>query len=199
MAPSLRRIGLWILLIVPSSPGTTVAEVDPGLSGKLWVGSGWIVTGTSRAPYHGGLTGSATVLRRVAPHLSVGGELSYHRTGTAFEGLQCGPEWSVDCPAPDRRPIGVWGLGPVVRLRAGAHRFHPYALVGTGAYITEAENLAKIRRHIQPGLTAGLGVYGFLPGGLGVEGRWHTVWNGDPEQREPRLDLLSVGLGINFP
>jgi len=100
--------------------------------------------------------------------------------------------------------IGLWSLSTITRWRAGVYRFHPYLIAGFGGYLTaepvqESRNSFAIRHHLEPGVTAGAGIYGFLPGGVGIEGRWHAVRNGDPERHRSVLNLVSARATLNVP
>jgi len=188
---------LALLTLTPMA----LADVEPRTSGTIAVGPGQTVAQSHTWPYEGGVSVSAALFRRAARHLAVGAEIGYHQVGTAFSGLQCGPEWGVDCPGPEPRAIGLWELSSIARLRGNGYRFHPYTLAGIGAYLAEepAWQQFQVRRNLEPGVTFGFGLYGPLPGGLGIEGRWYSVWNGDPQRPRSRLDLVSARATINIP
>ena len=198
------RISSYLLILEVALPQPASARAEPRWS---WTGN----LGTTRnliesrsGWYDGSLTASAALLRSAARHLSMGAEVGYHGLGTAFEGVQCGPEWGTDCPGPAPKRIGLWSISGIARWRAGTYRFHPYAVAGAGQYLTAepvqvSRNGFAVRHHFRPGITAGGGIYGFLPGGIGIEGRWHSILRGDPERRRAALNILSVGVGINIP
>ena len=133
--------------------------------------------------FHDALSLTATRLRWLSHSVLFGPEIGYHGTETV-QGIQCGPEWAVDCPAPGKLRAGLWQAAALARLQAGTGKLRPYAVLGAGPYLAGnfvvESRQAKIRRHLEPGVTAGLGVQA---GFVGIEGRWHYVSDGTARSR----------------
>lgn len=153
---------------------------------------------------------SATIsgLWAASDHVSLGPELGYHGVETV-EGIQCGPEWGVDCTPPDNLREGAWQASALVRVHAEYVGMHPYVIAGAGAYVpgnyVVTNRQATIDHHVEPGVTAGFGVRGGL---LGVEGRWHYIHDGTAEPTFSSsvesysygpLRILSASVCLYFP
>jgi hypothetical protein len=154
--------------------------------------------------YHDALSVSLAGFQAISPRFSVGAEIGYHGTRT-YSGIQCGPEWQVDCPSPEALRAGVWESAIVARVQAELGSLRPYVIAGAGPYlpgdvVVEARE-AKIHRHFEPGVTAGAGV---RVGFLGVEGRWHYVNEAKNSANEGSnaydpLRIYSASVCISFP
>jgi hypothetical protein len=133
--------------------------------------------------FHDTLSATLAGFWATSAHLSIGPEIGYHGVETP-SGIQCGPEWAVGCPSPENLRGGVWEGIALVRWQSRTTGFRPYAVAGAGPYLAGnfviESRAATIRHHLEPGVTAGLGV---RVGFLGVEGRWHYVVDGVADSR----------------
>ena len=160
--------------------------------------------------FHDRLSLTAAAFRTLSATYSMGVEVGYHGTNTV-RGVQCGSEWAVDCPSPGTVYEAAWESAVLARVKGKWGGFRPYAVAGVGPYLTGnfviESRQATIRRHVEPGLTAGLGIQ---RGVLGIEGRWHYIANGAADSRyrylEDRFEysysplrLYSASVGIHFP
>jgi len=139
---------------------------------------------------------SARLLRRVGRSLSLGAQVGYH--GQATYSYNADDDYG-GFRGPNH--LGMWEVSPVARWRLGKYRFHPYVLAGPGFYLTEKLTGHGVDSHNVPrvGLTTGFGLYGFIPGGLGAEFRWHHVWNADPDPLGRDVNLLIAAMAVNVP
>jgi hypothetical protein len=208
---SVLRGAATLLLAVCSSIPQSACAQERGFAGTLC----FALLRNSPLPtpdsdFHDKLSATIAGFWAASPNLSIGPEVGYHGVETV-SGIHCGPEWGVDCPAPDHLRVGAWEAAALARWQTSWSGARPYVIAGGGAYlpgnyVIESRE-AKIERRVEPGVTAGVGVrFGFI----GVEGRWHYIADGNAEGRYDYLEggytysysplrIYSASLSIHVP
>jgi opacity protein-like surface antigen len=185
-------VGIIVLALLTGS-----ASAQDGMD---WNGGFYLGYGASLDPGSpdGGLGGFANVFGMISPAFGAGIELGFWRLGEANRSL--GDTVMVDGTI----KFSTWQTTAAVVGQYPGGKFRPYVIGGGGLYgiRTDEEAIGFSRSETKShfGVNAGAGLK-FLPTenswGLGLEGRWHLVFDGLPGGDED-LNMITVALGLNY-
>lgn len=168
--------------------------------GTEWNGGFYLGYGASTDPGSpdGGLGGFANVFAMFTPAFGAGLELGYWKLGEASRTY--GDTMMVDGTV----NFSTWQTTAAVVGQYPGAKFRPYVIGGGGFYglrtDEEASTFSRSETKSHFGVNLGLGLK-FLPTegqwGLGLEGRWHLILDGLPEDSGD-LNMVTVALGLNY-